>query len=298
MMSYTDLQVSFWGYALQTAAYLLNRIWGCPTYVKKHDIDKLDARLEMCKFIRYPKKTLGYYFYHPNEQNVFVARSKRFLEIDFALDGTYVQKVELKEKSREPHEPEVESDAVDNLVLLPTLTQTPRRFERISKALDKYLGSHHVLLMGDDMEDIHLSKNMEDSYLNMKRRKYANIKAVKSYGFSQNEDEPCVYKKNNGRAVVFLVLLMFGNDIGMLTSVKLWLSNTFSMKDLGNASYILGIKICRDRSRKLIGLSQSLYVDKVLERFQMEHSKKGFLPVRHDIHLSKNMCHKTPKAVI
>ena len=124
--------------------------------------------------------------------------------------------------------------------------------------------------------------------------------AVKGYGFSQNEDEPCVYKKNSGSAVVFLVqyvddILMFGNDIGMLTSVKLWLSKTFSMKDLGNASYILGIKIYRDRSRKLIGLSQSLYVDKVLGRFQMEHSKKGFLPVRHGIYQSKSMSPKPQK---
>ncbi|KAI5324164.1 hypothetical protein L3X38_033237 [Prunus dulcis] len=70
------------------------------------------------------------------------------------------------------------------------------------------------------------------------------------------------------------------------------------MKDIGNASYILGIKIYRDRSRKLIGLSQSLYVDKVLRRFQMKYSKKGFLPVRHGIHLSKSMSLKTPEAVI
>ncbi|CAL9011892.1 unnamed protein product [Prunus brigantina] len=77
--------------------------------------------------------------------------------------------------------------------------------------------------------------------------------AIKGYGFSQNEDEPCVYRKNSGSVVVFLVLyvddiLMFGNNIGMLTSVKLWLSKTFSMKDLGNASYILGINIYRDIS--------------------------------------------------
>ncbi|KAI5327419.1 hypothetical protein L3X38_026815 [Prunus dulcis] len=83
------------------------KIWGCSAYVKKHDIDKLDARLEMCRFIGYPKETLGYYFYHPNEQKLFVARSARFLEIDFALDGTCVQKVELKKESGEPHEPEV-----------------------------------------------------------------------------------------------------------------------------------------------------------------------------------------------
>ncbi|KAI5335201.1 hypothetical protein L3X38_025334 [Prunus dulcis] len=76
------------------------------------------------------------------------------------------------------------------------------------------------------------------------------------------------------------------------------LQKTFSMKDLGNASYILGIKIYRDRSRKLIGLSQSLYVDKVLGRFQMEHSKKGFLPVRHGIYQSKSMSPKALKAMI
>ncbi|CAL2237084.1 unnamed protein product [Prunus armeniaca] len=127
--------------------------------------------------------------------------------------------------------------------------------------------------------------------------------AVKGYGFSQNEDEPCVYKKNSGSAVIFLVLyvddiLMFGNDIGMLTSMKLWLSKTFSMKDMGNASYILGIKIYRDRSRKLIGLFQSLYVDKVLRRLQMEHFKKGFLPIKRGIQLSKSMSTKTPEAVI
>jgi hypothetical protein len=47
------------------------------------------------------------------------------------------------------------------------------------------------------------------------------------------------------------------------------------MKDLGEAAYILGIKIYRDRSRRLIGISQSTYLDKVLKRFNMEGSKKG-----------------------
>ncbi|KAI5338437.1 hypothetical protein L3X38_017708 [Prunus dulcis] len=178
LTSYTDLLVSLWGYALQTAAYLLNRVpsksmpktpdemWfgrkpslnhlkicSCPAYVKKHDIDKLDARSEMCRFIGYPKDTLGYYFYHPKEQKVFVARSSRFLKIDFALDGTCVQKVELKEESGETHEPEVPSDPVDNPIPLPTLTQPLRKFERTSKAPDRYLGLHHALLIGDDMED-------------------------------------------------------------------------------------------------------------------------------------------------
>ena len=65
------------------------------------------------------------------------------------------------------------------------------------------------------------------------------------------------------------------------------------MKDLGEAAYILGIKIYRDRSRCLIGLSQSTYLDKVLKRFNMEGSKKGTLPTAYFITLSKKHCPQT-----
>ena len=64
-------------------------------------------------------------------------------------------------------------------------------------------------------------------------------------------------------------ILLIGNDIPMLESVKTSLKNSFSMKDLGKAAYILGIKIYRHRSRRLIGLSQDTYIDKVLKRFNM-----------------------------
>ena len=72
--------------------------------------------------------------------------------------------------------------------------------------------------------------------------------AIKVFGFIKNEDEPCVYKKVNESAIVFLVLyvddiLLIGNDIPTLHNVKSWLGSYFSMKDLGEATYILGIKI-------------------------------------------------------
>ena len=74
---------------------------------------------------------------------------------------------------------------------------------------------------------------------------------------------------------MFLVLyiddiLIIGNDIPMMQATKQWLSQNFSMKDLGEVAYILGIKIYRDRSTRLLGLSQSMYIDKVLKRFKME----------------------------
>ena len=73
MMSLSTLPLSFWGYALKTAAYILNmvssksvpktpmemwtsrklilshiRIWGCPAYVLKQSTYKLDAKSELC----------------------------------------------------------------------------------------------------------------------------------------------------------------------------------------------------------------------------------------------------------
>ena len=126
--------------------------------------------------------------------------------------------------------------------------------------------------------------------------------AIKSYGFDQCPDESCVYKKCDGSVVVFLVLyvadiLLIGNDVGVLSSVKVWLSTRFDMKDLGEASHILGIKLLRDRKQRMLGVSQATYIDHILAHFSMQDSKKGFLPFRHGITLSKDQCPKTPDEI-
>ena len=77
---------------------------------------------------------------------------------------------------------------------------------------------------------------------------------IREYGYIQNVDEACVYKKASGRVVTFLVLyvddiLLIGNDVGMMQSTKVWLSNQFLMKDMEEASYVLGMKIYIERER-------------------------------------------------
>ena len=59
---------------------------------------------------------------------------------------------------------------------------------------------------------------------------------IKLFGFIKNE-EPCIFKKISGSAIVFFVLymddiLLIENDIFMLTIVKIWLSKKFFLKDL------------------------------------------------------------------
>nr|GFA46432.1 retrotransposon protein, putative, Ty1-copia subclass [Tanacetum cinerariifolium] len=68
----------------------------------------------------------------------------------------------------------------------------------------------------------------------------------------------------------------------------------FAMKDLGEAAYILGIKIYRDRSRWLIGLCQSAYIEKILKRYCMKNSKRGSIPMQKKLKFSKSQGASTP----
>ena len=77
---------------------------------------------------------------------------------------------------------------------------------------------------------------------------------------------------------MFLVLyvddiLLIGNDVGVMSLVKVRLLGQFDM-DLGEVNFILGIKLWRDRKNKMLGLSQAGYIDKILERFSIQNCKK------------------------
>ena len=96
---------------------------------------------------------------------------------------------------------------------------------------------------------------------------------IKAYGFIQTFGEACIYKKVSGSSVAFLILyvddiLLIGNDMEFLDSIKGYLNKSFSMKDLGEAAYILGIKIYRDRSRRLMILSKNAHLDMILKEFK------------------------------
>ncbi|GJS97465.1 retrotransposon protein, putative, ty1-copia subclass [Tanacetum coccineum] len=113
---------------------------------------------------------------------------------------------------------------------------------------------------------------------------------------NKNTDEPCVYLKASGSNIAFLILYV--DDILLMgNNVKSWLCKCFSMKDLGEAAYILGIKIIHDRSKRLIALSQSTYLEKIQKKFWMENSKKGYTPMIEKPDYRKSQCAKTPSEV-
>nr|GFB49823.1 hypothetical protein [Tanacetum cinerariifolium] len=110
--------------------------------------------------------------------------------------------------------------------------------------------------------------------------------------------DPGYPRKASGSNVIFLILyvdeiILMGNYKPSLQEVKDYLGKCFSMKDLGDATYILGIKIYRDRSRRLIGLSQYAYLEKILKRYRMDGSKRGAIPMQVNCYLDKSQCAKS-----
>ena len=126
---------------------------------------------------------------------------------------------------------------------------------------------------------------------------------VKEFGFSRSEDKSCVYVKSSGSIVTFIVLyvndiLLIGNNVPTLQEVKSWLGKCVPIKDLGEATYILGIRILKDKKRRLIGLSHGTYLDEVLKRFSMENSKKIELAIKINSKLSKTQSPSTDEEIV
>ena len=120
---------------------------------------------------------------------------------------------------------------------------------------------------------------------------------ITSYGFEVNVVEDCVYHKFSGSKFIFLILyvddiLLASSDIGLLHETKNFLSKNFEMKDLGDASFVLGIQILRDRSQGILRLSQKGYIEKVLSRFGMSSCSPGETPVAKGDKFSLSQCPK------
>jgi len=118
---------------------------------------------------------------------------------------------------------------------------------------------------------------------------------ITSCSFKENVVDQCIYLKVSGSRYIFLVLyvddiLLAANNNGLIFETKCMLSSHFDMKDLGEASYLLGIKILRDRTNGVLGLSQKTYIDRVLSRFHKQSCSPRKAPIVKGDVFSKSQC--------
>ena len=81
-------------------------------------------------------------------------------------------------------------------------------------------------------------------------------------------------------------MLIAAKSMSEVNKLKILLSKEFDMKDLGADKKILRMEIRRERALRRLWLSQSVYVRKVLERFNMENAKPVNTPLRNHFRLS------------
>ena len=90
--------------------------------------------------------------------------------------------------------------------------------------------------------------------------------------------------KVSGSKYIFLVLyvndiLLATNDTNLLVETKHLLFSDFDMKDLGEASYVLGIQILHDKPSGIMRLSQQRYTECILKKFNMQLGSSGKAPI-------------------
>ena len=88
-------------------------------------------------------------------------------------------------------------------------------------------------------------------------------------------------------------MLIAAKSMSEVNKLKILLSREFDMKDLSEAKKILGMEIRGERALGRLWLSQSGYVKKVLERFNMENAKPVSAPLANHFRLSTTKCPKT-----
>lgn len=118
-------------------------------------------------------------------------------------------------------------------------------------------------------------------------------KALESFGLERSDYDSCLYYKlEDGKLLMVAVyvddVLLFCNDDIWLSNIKLYLNQNFHVKDLGAATQILGMRICREKDRT--SLDQEVYIEIILEKFGMKDAKAVSTPMNASEKLSLNDC--------
>ncbi|KAJ9542012.1 hypothetical protein OSB04_028518 [Centaurea solstitialis] len=327
MMRRSTLPVSFWGHALETVAHILNRaptksvektpyelwkgkkpkmsflkIWGCEVYVKRPTSEKLKPKSDKCFFRGVPKTktTVGYYFYNPEENKVFVARNGKFLEEKFLSSGNTREDVDLQivdEDNTTPTvEPEIQHENVEpqSEPIEEVQTQDLRRSTRVRQGKNQIGILDFLSLRAVGHKWVFKKKTNMDGNVHTFKARLVAKGFTQTHGIDYDETFSPVAMLKSIR-ILMAISAYFNYEICQMNIKTAFLNgklteDVYMMKDLGEAAYILGIKIYINRSKRLIGLSQSTYIEKILKKFRMDESKKGFFPMQHGILLSKIHC--------
>jgi hypothetical protein len=105
-------------------------------------------------------------------------------------------------------------------------------------------------------------------------------------GFKASVSDPCLlYKRSRTGRLILLFLFVDDGQVSYhaedrqeWNELKAMLVERFRTKDLGPSTWILGMRIVRDRKQRTIALDQELYVTRALERYGLAECKHVATP--------------------
>nr|GEW82950.1 hypothetical protein [Tanacetum cinerariifolium] len=325
---------ALWYEKVPNLSYL--KVWGCEALVKRDTPDKLQQRSVKCIFIGYPKETMGYYFYFPPENEIVVARYAEFFEKNLITQEVSGRAIDLEEIKMKIHHllkslakflwslGDLNEPASYKAAMLDSESNKwiDAMNAEIQSMIDNMVwvlvdlppGSKgYTQLYGVDYEET-FSPVVDIRAI----RILISIAAYYDYEIWQmdvktafligylDEDIYMVQPEDfvnpsHPRKVCKLQRSIYGLKQASRSWNKRFdkeiKKKCFAIKDLGEASFILGIKIYRYRSKRLIGRCQNAYMDKILKRYKMDNSKRGNIPLQEKLDLNKTQGSSTPKEV-
>jgi hypothetical protein len=106
-------------------------------------------------------------------------------------------------------------------------------------------------------------------------------KTLQELGLTEVPGEPCLY--SNDLLVLFyvndIIALCRTNNLPRLRVFENALMEHYEMREMGQISWFLGIRIIRDRNQKRIWLCQDSYIDKITVKFNLEYHKPAHTPL-------------------
>jgi hypothetical protein len=119
-------------------------------------------------------------------------------------------------------------------------------------------------------------------------------------GFRRIQSDNCIYVwAKDGQRIMIPVfvddLTLAATGRPLMDSIKAELQRKFKMRDLGPLHYILGIQVIRDRSKRLIYLSQAKHIDDVLAKHNMTNCRPVSTPLDKSVTLSNDDSPDTPE---
>ncbi|GKA37408.1 retrovirus-related pol polyprotein from transposon TNT 1-94, partial [Tanacetum coccineum] len=118
----------------------------------------------------------------------------------------------------------------------------------------------------------------------------------KEQAISRNNYDSCVYFKEFAPGM-YIYLLLYVDDMLIACKSKSEIEYTkgllrkeFDMKELGPARKILGMEIVRDRGSRTLKVSQSGYVQKILNNYRVDNGKSVSVPLGAHFKVSLKDC--------